>query len=710
MQKLNHNHPLLRYLLPLLLATTLWLAPCDQPDNVIAAGGPNKPGEGLLPLTGFYVDTLVDDGGLSACTSAPDDCSLRGAINRANTSPGGDVINLPAGVYELHGDPGDDSNRSGDLDVLSSGGHLTINGEGPDHTIITTRGIDRVFHTPNFYSPFTLSLNNLTIQDGYAEGDTDGGGIRSYASLYLRNVRIADNSARNGAGLYFYATFYNTLIIENSTFVDNVAWKDGGGIYLIGERAEISRSSFANNNARQNGGAIYNNTPLSITASTFYNNRAKDGGALFNWAFLGDRITTEILNATFSNNSIAISNKVDGMGNTLTTAKIILKNTILAHSYWGENCVQKEEGSGKAIIENGGNNLDSGDSCGFSKAAGAGSLFGKDPLLGTFEDNGGPTNTMALLDGSPAIDNGNPATCPHRDQRGLASVNVCDIGAFEYSAYPLLAGSVPKSQTTRNGVTGSRLEVRVLNAFGNPLPGWTVFFDTPDYAYVTLSDPSAVTDENGGTAIVASSSDSQPRIVNAKAGTAGLQFSITRLGATPYLYQGAPVFLPITGFAPGVVTRLNAQPAEKLYHSNDGMFLQIPRLNVNIPIVGVPQSNGGWDLTWLDNAAGYLEGTAFPSWPGNSAITAHAYLSNGQPGPFANLGTLTWGDQVIISAWGQRYIYEVRALQVVSPAAIQAITHEDQPWLTLITCKDYNILTQSYSSRLLVRAVQVKIE
>ena len=89
-------------------------------------------------------------------------------------------------------------------------------------------------------------------------------------------------------------------------------------------------------------------------------------------------------------------------------------------------------------------------------------------------------------------------------------------------------------------------------------------------------------------------------------------------------------------------------------------MLEIPRLGINIPIVGVPLKNGIWDTAWLGKQAGWLEGSAFPSWNGNSVLTSHVYLSNGLPGPFVYLSKLKFGDKVIVHAFGQKYIFEVQ--------------------------------------------------
>jgi sortase (surface protein transpeptidase) len=73
---------------------------------------------------------------------------------------------------------------------------------------------------------------------------------------------------------------------------------------------------------------------------------------------------------------------------------------------------------------------------------------------------------------------------------------------------------------------------------------------------------------------------------------------------------------------------------------------------VNIPIVGVPLTSEGWDVIWLGDKAGYLETIALPTVAGNTAITAHVFDVNNNPGPFAALDDLQYGDQVIVHAWG----------------------------------------------------------
>jgi LPXTG-site transpeptidase (sortase) family protein len=182
------------------------------------------------------------------------------------------------------------------------------------------------------------------------------------------------------------------------------------------------------------------------------------------------------------------------------------------------------------------------------------------------------------------------------------------------------------------------------------------------------------------------------------------------------IYQGLASVLfevarmPNTGFAPGRFTLLPKQP-ESLQYSNQGnLSLEIPVLGLKTSIVGVPLIQSGWDLTWLWSQAGYLEGTAYPGLSGNTVLTAHVYLPNGLTGPFLSLGILRWGDQIILHANGQRYIYEVRTVQQVASNDFSMFKHETRSWLTLITCKGYSNRINGYLYRTVVRASLLRTE
>ena len=165
--------------------------------------------------------------------------------------------------------------------------------------------------------------------------------------------------------------------------------------------------------------------------------------------------------------------------------------------------------------------------------------------------------------------------------------------------------------------------------------------------------------------------------------------------------------LPATGFAPGRVTQLAAQPSKMTSAGSSALVLEIPSLGVETNIVGVPQD---WDVSWLGNAAGWLPGTAYPTHEGNTALTGHVINAAGLPGPFINLHRLAWGDNLTISYGGLEYTYEVRANYLVRPSDVRPLRHKDQDWVTLITCQGYNEQMADYLYRRVVQAVLISID
>jgi hypothetical protein len=155
-------------------------------------------------------------------------------------------------------------------------------------------------------------------------------------------------------------------------------------------------STITGNNGTTSGGGIENNTSASMTA----------------------------LYSTLSDNEASVGSDINNSGGPVT-----LTGVILANSSYDGNC------SGP-ITESLGYNLDSGTSCGFRLST---DLTNSNALLGSLANNGGPTQTMALQPGSPAIDHGGTRAggCPLADQRGILRPDeagddgACDIGAFE---------------------------------------------------------------------------------------------------------------------------------------------------------------------------------------------------------------------------------------------------------------------------------------
>ena len=172
--------------------------------------------------------------------------------------------------------------------------------------------------------------------------------------------------------------------------------------------------------------------------------------------------------------------------------------------------------------------------------------------------------------------------------------------------------------------------------------------------------------------------------------------------------SGADAFLiPVTGFAPGIVTNLDvsSRPA----YDETELSLEIPVIKVKTPIVGVAFKDGNWDVSWLQDQTGWLNGTAYPTWTGNSVLTGHVVNADGKPGVFSRLKALGVGEYIFVINAGYRYTYKVVSNAYISPHDASVMKHEDQPFLTLITCDTYDEKTGVYLRRVVVRAALIDV-
>jgi len=239
----------------------------------------------------FDVDTNADNPALVACTAAPDDCSLRGAITKANTNPGHDSITFADATngipIVLAGAVSEDYNASGDLDVLE-GDDLTIQGNGASNTIIDGDGVDRVFHVcPGGGCTITVVFSGITIRNGGAV--VHGGGIfNAGGTTTVDGCTIGSNSATYGGGISNLATLnvQNRSIIGGNGMSNAVTW-GGGGIYNQSGTTTVKNSTVIYNTADQSGGGIYNwDGTTTVDGSMVYSNTSPVGGGIYNRATL----------------------------------------------------------------------------------------------------------------------------------------------------------------------------------------------------------------------------------------------------------------------------------------------------------------------------------------------------------------------------------------------------------------------------------------
>jgi len=254
----------------------------------------------------------------------------------------------------------------------------------------------------------SISASTISDHNGVAGGAVGGGGTLNITnSIVKRNTYTAGSP---GAGINSFGN--GALTIVDSEISVNTQTNGGGaGLYIGSNNALIMNSTFSGNDATGSvGGGLRNDgTGTIIVNSTFTANSASSGGAIVSLAGSVD-----------VNYSTIAGNTGGGLSNQQQGVTLTLANTIVANNDF--NC--------NGTFIDGGNNLQFGGglptSCG-------GTIPVSDPLLDILANNGGPTRTMALLPGSPAIDAGNILLCPPADQRGVSRpVGAgCDIGAYE---------------------------------------------------------------------------------------------------------------------------------------------------------------------------------------------------------------------------------------------------------------------------------------
>lgn len=357
-------------------------------------------------------------------------CSLRGAIIRANSTVEADTIELPAGTYTLTIPPsGDDTAATGDLDIINP---LEIIGVGAFFTVIDGNQFDSVFH---IQEPVSVTIDGVKIKNGRQEMYPYRGGgvlITAAATVTIRRCTLISNSAPHpfssvsyGGGVAWDASS-GTLTIEDCTLSANSA-DQGGGVYFNDGTLAIRKSTLSGNSAGNCDS--FGSTPCGMAI-------ASKGFAL-------------ISNTTISGNSSSDSDHhaVANLGGSMTLASVTLAGnlpstissyqsgvTTIRNSIIQGSCSTDEAG---VLVSDGGNLESPGNTCGLGPFEHKNVA---DPMLSSLLPHGGPTMTHLPLSGSLTIDQPiASAGCLSQDQRGVDRPQdgdgdltaTCDIGAVE---------------------------------------------------------------------------------------------------------------------------------------------------------------------------------------------------------------------------------------------------------------------------------------
>jgi len=336
------------------------------------------------------------------CSSQQTACKTIG--HAISLSASGDAIMVAAATYKEN---------------LTIPFNLTISGAA-QATIVDGRKAGAVVTIRN--TSAHVSLSGLTIQNG-SGSNLGGGGIYNAGVLTITNTTVSGNQSFDipypGGGLGGGINNAGTLTLIQSTVSGNTTSRFRTG-------------------ASAAGGGIYNSGNLTLTNSTINGNTVLDFWPA-NWTY-GGGIANE--NGTLQMNNSTISQNVttyltpfgtaygfgSGLYNSGPRTAVVLQNSIFG-SDPGGNC--------NGALSSEGYNISGDNTC---PLHGPGDMNNRDPKLGPLQNNGGPTQTMALLPGSPAILAGNPSGCTDGrgnrleiDQRMHArpDLGACDMGAYE---------------------------------------------------------------------------------------------------------------------------------------------------------------------------------------------------------------------------------------------------------------------------------------
>ena len=337
----------------------------------------------------------------------------------------------------------------------NSGGEVVVSGGSfTDNTAFSGGGLSNE-------GGGTVTITGTRFATNHA--DEHGGGVLIQSGdVRMLNIdvvsNVADAAEEGGGGISYSGDkvvgVVETAAIEQSRIRDNKAKGSGGGIDSRGDGILSVTTTAITGNTAATGGAIHHvgDAPLDVTRSTLSGNFAESGGGVFsdgdgearveNTTISGNRAgqfgggllvssRLNIRNSTVAGNTAASGGGINnGGGDLVGDGSALLLNTIVAGSPTGGNCA--------GTMTSLGGNLDSADTCRLRQLT---DQPGTDPRLGPLAANGGPTQTHALLAGSPAQERAvctDVEPCPTVDQRGVERprFDAIDVGAYESELTP----------------------------------------------------------------------------------------------------------------------------------------------------------------------------------------------------------------------------------------------------------------------------------
>jgi CSLREA domain-containing protein len=554
-------------------------------------------------------------------------CTLREAITSANTraASGAAAGECAAGgaSNSITFSPALTAGGAATISLLSPlpdiNNNVTISGPGPNLLTITRSSNAAAvtdFSLVVVETGQTVTLSGLTLSGGQSR---NGGGVNNVGTLTIDNCAITGNNAHAGGGI----SNSTTLTIYNSTISNNVTDDFGGGINSNGPLTVINSTISGNRTDLHGGGIKTGGSTLTVVNSTITNNRADfnddnvgGGGGISTFQSV-TTLRNTIVAGNFRRQAAPVRDDVDGFVNASSSHNLI------------------GDGTGMDGLSGGSN----GNSVGNSTSP-------IDPRLGPLADNGGPTETHALLSGSPALDAGdnslaldagnNPLAT---DQRGAGFPRVVnsavDIGAFE--SQTLVVNSLADADDgnctaagTGNGCT-LREAINALNSHSSSAA--TIAFD----ASLTSGGPATINLAGALPGINADMTISGPgaNLLTVRRDTGGDYRIFTISNTATVNISGLTIS---NGRTPGG----SVGPALDAVEDNGGGVLNKGMLALSSCVVS--------DNSAPSTAHGGYSGGGVANWTGATLTVTGCTISNnstGFGGGLSNGGTLTVTDSVV---------------------------------------------------------------
>ena len=409
--------------------------------------------------------------------------SLRDAINQANATSGPDRVLFQSGLtgaIDLNDSPG--FGYTGQIEITDS---VDILGPGAGQLAVSGNAESRIFYIDSAQEgPISVVIDGLQIRQGNIKYDEQGPPVGGDIFNAGENLTISNSVVRTGVAVFGGGIFNDGgLVISDSTLSGNAAGVLGGAIlstsYGTDGGAIITGSTISNNSAanqipfffspnlreagdqKYGGGGVFSDGDLIVLNSTLAgNSTAGQGGAiLFGQDGPSDGELT-VQSATISGNGAGAGGGIysyeyieDEVPARRAPGDVTIGNSIVAGNEADDTQFGHDLGGGPFAVgfsligDEGGTTI--------NPTTADSNIFGVDPLLGALAQNGGPTRTMRLNPGSPALDAGRTPANLVGDQRhedrpvdlrsraNAAGGDGADMGAYERQAAPIVPPPPP---------------------------------------------------------------------------------------------------------------------------------------------------------------------------------------------------------------------------------------------------------------------------